>query len=42
VSELTFQESLLFLDDKNRDGFQQIGSLTIQPPDVATSPRKLY
>jgi len=42
VTGLTFQESLLLLDDKNRDGFQQTGSLTIQPPNVAASPRKLY
>jgi len=42
VCELTFQESVVFLDDKDRDGFQQNGSLTIQPPDVAANPRKLY
>jgi hypothetical protein len=31
-----------FLEDENGDGSQNIGSCALQPPDIATCPRKFY
>jgi hypothetical protein len=35
-------EGILFSDDEDRDGPFKVGLLTIQPPDMAASPRLFY